>query len=44
MMQKERQERSREEIYRAALNEFGSLGYENVSMEGSAGSMEYRKE
>ena len=33
MMQKERQERSREEIYRAALNEFGSLGYENVSME-----------
>ena len=33
MMQKERQERSREEIYPAALNEFGSLGYENVSME-----------
>ena len=33
MTQKERQDRSREEIYRAALEEFGTLGYDNVSME-----------
>ena len=33
MTQKERQERSREEIYQAALSEFGTLGYEKVSME-----------
>lgn len=33
MTQKERQERSKEEIYRAALTEFGALGYEKVSME-----------
>lgn len=33
MTQKERQERSKEEIYRAALSEFGTLGYEKVSME-----------
>lgn len=33
MTQKERQERSKEEIYQAALIEFGTLGYEKVSME-----------
>lgn len=33
MTQKERQERSREEIYQAALTEFGTLGYEKASME-----------
>ena len=33
MTQKERQDRSREEIYRAALEEFGTLGYERVNME-----------
>ena len=33
MTQKERQARSREEIYRAALEEFGTLGYDPVSME-----------
>ena len=33
MTQKERQDRSREEIYRAALEEFGALGYERVNME-----------
>lgn len=33
MRQKERQERSKEEIYQAALTEFGTLGYEKVSME-----------
>ncbi|HBA69550.1 MAG TPA: hypothetical protein DCZ40_09365 [Lachnospiraceae bacterium] len=33
MTQKERQERSKEEIYQAALTEFGTLGYEKVSME-----------
>ena len=33
MKQKERQERSREEIYQAALDEFGTEGYENVTMD-----------
>lgn len=33
MTQKERQERSKEEIYQAALTEFGTLGYEKASME-----------
>lgn len=33
MTQKERQERRKEEIYHAALIEFGTLGYEKVSME-----------
>lgn len=33
MTQKERQERSKEEIYQAALIEFGTLGYEKASME-----------
>ena len=33
MTQKERQERSREEIYQAALEEFGTSGYDNVNME-----------
>lgn len=33
MTKKERQERSKEEIYQAALTEFGTLGYEKVSME-----------
>ena len=33
MTQKERQERSREEIYRAALDEFGTHGYDSVNME-----------
>lgn len=33
MTQKERQERSKEEIYQAALAEFGTLGYEKASME-----------
>lgn len=33
MTQKERQERSKEEIYQAALIEFGTFGYEKVSME-----------
>ena len=33
MTQKERQERSKEEIYRAALEEFGTCGYDSVNME-----------
>ena len=33
MTQKERQERSREEIYQAALEEFGTYGYDKVNME-----------
>ena len=33
MTQKERQERSREEIYGAALKEFGTQGYEGVRIE-----------
>lgn len=33
MTQKERQERSKEEIYQAALDEFGTLGYDRVNME-----------
>ena len=28
MTQKERQDRSKEEIFRAAMEEFGTLGYE----------------
>ena len=34
MTQKERQERSKREILRAAREEFGASSYENVSMEG----------
>lgn len=33
MTQKERQERSKEEIYRAAMEEFGAKGYDGVNME-----------
>ena len=33
MRQKERRERSREEIYQAALEEFGTYGYDRVNME-----------
>ena len=33
MTQKERQERSKEEIYRAAMAEFGSRGYDGANME-----------
>lgn len=33
MTQKERQERSKEEIYRAAKEEFGAKGYDGVNME-----------
>lgn len=33
MTQKERQERSKEEIYLAALDEFGTHGYDSVNME-----------
>ena len=33
MTQKERQERSREEIYQAALKDFGAHGYDAVNME-----------
>ena len=33
MTQKERQEHSRGEIYRAALEEFGTNGYNQVNME-----------
>ena len=33
MTQKERQERSREQIYQAALEEFGTHGYASVNME-----------
>ena len=33
MTQKERQERSRQEIFRAAMEEFGTRGYEEVTME-----------
>lgn len=43
MTQKERQERSREEIYQAALIEFGTLGYEKVSMERICGQHEISK-
>ena len=38
MTQKERQERSREEIYRAALEEFGTCGYDRVNMERICGN------
>ena len=38
MTQKERQERSREEIYQAALEEFGTSGYDNVNMERICGN------
>ena len=37
MTQKERQERSREMIYQAALQEFGTYGYGGVNMEGICG-------
>lgn len=33
MTQKERQEKSREEIYQAAMEEFGTRGYDGVNME-----------
>ena len=33
MTQKERQERSKEEIYRAAMEEFGTRGYDGANME-----------
>lgn len=33
MTQKERQERSKEEIFRAAMDEFGTRGYDGVNME-----------
>lgn len=38
MTQKERQERSKEEIYRAAMDEFGTRGYDGVNMEQICGS------
>ena len=38
MTQKERQARSREEIFQAALEEFGSQGYNNVNMERICGN------
>ena len=38
MTQKERQERSREEIYQAALEEFGTSGYDKVNMERICGN------
>ena len=38
MTQKERQERSREEIYQAALEEVGTSGYDNVNMERVCGN------
>ena len=38
MTQKERQERSKEEIYRAAMDEFGTLGYDRVNMERICGN------
>ena len=38
MTQKERQERSKEEIYQAALEEFGTLGYDKVTMERICGN------
>ena len=38
MTQKERQERSREEIYQAALEEFGTCGYDKVNMERICGN------
>ena len=38
MTQKERQARSREEIYQAALEEFGRCGYDGVNMERICGS------
>lgn len=37
MTQQERQKRSREEIYQAALAEFGAHGYEKTTMEGICG-------
>ena len=43
MRQKERQERSKEEIYQAALTEFGTLGYEKVTMERICGRHEISK-
>ena len=33
MKQEERKEKSKEEIYQAALEEFGTYGYDNVSIE-----------
>lgn len=33
MKQQERQERSRREIFQAAMEEFGAHGYDKVSME-----------
>ena len=38
MTQKERQERSKEEICQAAMEEFGSLGYDKVTMERICGN------
>ena len=38
MTQKERQDRSKEEIYQAALEEFGTLGYDKVTMERICGN------
>ena len=38
MTQNERQERSKEEIYQAALEEFGTYGYDNVNMERICGN------
>ena len=38
MTQKERQERSRKEIYQAALEEFGTYGYGKVNMERICGN------
>ena len=37
MTQKERQERSRKEIFQAALEEFGTRGYDNVTMDSICG-------
>ena len=38
MTQKERREHSRGEIYRAALEEFGTNGYDQVNMERICGN------
>ena len=38
MTQKERQDRSKEEICRAAMEEFGTLGYDKVTMERICGN------
>ena len=43
MKQKERQERSRKEIFQAAMEEFGSNDYDKVTMESICTSPEISK-